>query len=300
MKIDPLAIRPSLCERFTETVPVPEMNMLTADGWVAEQKLDGIRVLARVVGPRVTFLGRNGRPVNHAGALKLLPAVKQALLDAFRPIGTKAVVVLDGELLVDDGCFIVFDLPWFGPTSHQPRVTPADTLTERRIWLEQVFATTKPDPAVVRPVYQARTTDEKMALRDLIAEADAEGIVYKRSESRYLSGRRSPDWLKLKLFREADLVVTGTALDGKENVTLGVNVDGVLVEVGRCSTLGKDKPEVGDVVEVKYLYLGAGGRLYQPELLRIRTDKDPDECTIDQLVSVNKSLVDACDFDGDI
>jgi hypothetical protein len=37
-------------------------------------------------------------------------------------------------------------------------------------------------------------------------------------------------------------------------------------------------------VEVKYLYMrSAGGALYQPELLAIRTDVDRDECTIDQI-----------------
>jgi hypothetical protein len=42
------------------------------------------------------------------------------------------------------------------------------------------------------------------------------------------------------------------------------------------------------VVSIKYLYCGAGMRLFQPSFLRLRTDKRPADCVVSQLKHVNK------------
>jgi len=44
-----------------------------------------------------------------------------------------------------------------------------------------------------------------------------------------------------------------------------------------------DIPQVGDVIDVKYLYAYKGGRLYQPSFLRPRTDQRQEEARISQL-----------------
>lgn len=59
--------------------------------------------------------------------------------------------------------------------------------------------------------------------------------------------------------------------------------DGKRMYLGHCTALGKVMPLPGDVVELRYLYLGAGGRLIQQNFLEIRDDVQPEECTTKQL-----------------
>jgi hypothetical protein len=42
---------------------------------------------------------------------------------------------------------------------------------------------------------------------------------------------------------------------------------------------------------VRYLYASDEGLLYQPTMLRIRTDKSPGECTVDQLQYTDRSII---------
>jgi bifunctional non-homologous end joining protein LigD len=76
-----------------------------------------------------------------------------------------------------------------------------------------------------------------------------------------------------------------TAVNRQASVAIGLLDGSNVVPVGNV-TLKPNQGTVtaGDIVEVKYLYMrSAGGALYQPELLAIRTDVDRDECTIDQI-----------------
>ena len=64
---------------------------------------------------------------------------------------------------------------------------------------------------------------------------------------------------------------------------------------GHASLIGKQKQDAiseGDVLEVKYLYVGANGRLYQTRIVRKRDDKPAQECTDAQLVHVNKTVME--------
>jgi hypothetical protein len=45
----------------------------------------------------------------------------------------------------------------------------------------------------------------------------------------------------------------------------------------------QQKIKVGDVVEIRYLYVGSQGKLYQPIFLRKRLDIDPSSCILKQL-----------------
>ena len=64
-----------------------------------------------------------------------------------------------------------------------------------------------------------------------------------------------------------------------------------ILPVGRCSVIGKPHVEPGDVIEVAYLYRAATGGLIQPRMTRIRHDKSPRECGIDQFVSYSREIV---------
>ena len=144
-----------------------------------------------------------------------------------------------------------------------------------------------------------------------------EGIVAKRLDSRYEPGTRSPDWIKIKKSLKLDLVIGGY-IPGKGGrvsyfggLLLGAYRHGLLHYVGRVGSGFTDKelaeiaagfspldsspfankpatPEVRwvkplQVVQVSALEITLGGHLRAPVFLRTRDDKEPQECTLDQL-----------------
>lgn len=254
-------------------------DFIDDDTWVFEQKLDGHRLFLVSAGDDfpITILTRNGTPYTK----KVPDAVKN-----FRfPEGIEpGQMILDGELV--DGTFYAFDMPRSG--------TMADggPLSTRRVVLE-TFLNTYPNPFKLVP--QAKTRAEKIRLADHALKNNFEGLVLKRAESAYGWGSRGLNWLKLKFFTAAEVVVMEVRDDGKDSVKLGLFKDGVLTEVGRSSLIGKEKDALiskNDVIEVKYLYVGANDRLYQPTIMRKRDDKSPEECTTGQLKWVNKAVLE--------
>lgn len=260
------------------------------DDWAFEQKLDGHRLL--LCSPGGDFppsaLTRNGSPYT-----RRLP---KALQDFRFPKSLGPMdMVLDGELVGDT--FWVFDIP----------VSPAGTevmpLHLRRQALEAAFQAVDRNESI-RLVPQAQTRQEKIRLAETALRLNYEGLVVKHRKSIYAPGGRNEMWLKVKFVKTADCFVMAVRDDGKESVKLGLiqwTGPGLMKdsyevhEVGRSSLIGKEKNgeiKVGDVIEVRYLYTGAGGRLYQPTILRKRDDKDMHECTIEQLVMVNKDVLE--------
>ena len=257
------------------------------DEWVMEQKLDGHRLLLMSPGRDAapTALTRNGTVYTR----RLPDAIQK-----FRfPEGEW---VIDGELVGDT--FYAFDLPQAPGLVGEDATIPSP-LYVRRAMLEALLDNIE-HPFKIVP--QARTPQEKIQLAEVSLARNYEGLVLKRKTSAYASGGRTPDWLKVKYVVTADCVVLDVRDDGKESIKLGLygpsgpmTRDIRLHEVGRASLIGKEKNGVinrGDVVEVRYLYAGAGGRLYQPTILRKRTDKRPAECTTQQMKFVNKDVLE--------
>lgn len=187
------------------------------DGWLAEIKWDGIRGVMRIEPDRWRLWTRNGNERSVAW-----PEL-QGLADQLAEVGA----VLDGELVVMDG-----GRPSFGSIQHRMHVTGAadaqrlaverpatylvfdllelgghDTtglpLTERRRLLESLELD---GPSWrVSPVSYEGVGD----LLAAAAEQGLEGIVAKRASSSYRPGRRSPDWVKVKVDRRDRFVVGG-------------------------------------------------------------------------------------------
>lgn len=111
------------------------------------------------------------------------------------------------------------------------------------------------------------------------------GIIFRDVHAPYRSGRT--DVLKKhKFIKEIDAYVVEVGKGGKENAVLAVrDSNGKEVIVGQVSTIGKGKIEVGQTLEVAFLYITnlAKPVLFQPTILRVRTDKSGEECSIDQL-----------------
>jgi DNA ligase D-like protein (predicted ligase) len=219
-----------------------------AGQWLYEPKLDGVRVLVYANAGNVRLFSRNRKPLDGA-----YPELVDALSFAVR-----GDAVLDGEVVAVD--------PHTGQSSFsrlQRRMQLRDELRARAsdvpvelylfdcMFYEGIDLTNLPlvdrksvlrdvvwydDPIRFTPF---KTTGSAAMLRDACAKG-AEGIIAKRSESRYVSARSS-DWLKIKCVHQQELVVGGyTAPKGsRENLgalLVGYYEHGSLRYAGKVGT----------------------------------------------------------------
>lgn len=142
----------------------------------------------------------------------------------------------------------------------------------------------------MRPMFRLvdvfKTTIEKTMAFKVLRENNAEGVVFIKKDSVYVGGRPNSggNRLKFKFRATASCIVSGVS-DVKRSISLSlINEEGVPVDVGNCTVYPNQSiPEVGKVVEVKYLYAYKGGSIFQPVLIGERDDVDPEECTMTQL-----------------
>ena len=103
--------------------------------------------------------------------------------------------------------YMVFDILHLD--GHALRALPYH---ERRVILE--------DLALAGPVWQVPPWHpDGPALLDLMRRAQQEGIIAKRRNSTYHPGRRSPDWIKVKLNQSEEFVIVGFWSSGKHGLS---------------------------------------------------------------------------------
>src|SRR5262249_34515606 len=95
---------------------------------------------------------------------------------------------------------IAFDILRDGKTDYRGR-----PLTERRVALEKLFR--KTGTPVLRLSRQVRGTGQALYAEAL--ERGWEGLIAKHADSLYKSGKRTPDWKKVKLVRQQEFVIGG-------------------------------------------------------------------------------------------
>jgi len=188
---------------------------VTSAGWLHELKLDGYRIQARKQGADVKLLTRTGLDWTHrmkaiASEIKALPA-NSLLLD-----GEVVVLAEDGttsfadlQAAFQDGVrkpltYFVFDSLHLD--GHNLRNLP---LIERKAILARLLASAG---EFIR-LSEHLDGDGDAIFRNACA-LQAEGIVSKRAQSKYVSGRTS-DWLKVKCIREQEFVIGGFTMPSK-------------------------------------------------------------------------------------
>jgi len=191
-----------------------------------EPKYDGIRAIAEVS-------GATDRP---ARRVRLWSRLGNEKTDQFPEIAAalerwsrhqKASIVLDGEIVALDAkgqptgfqqlqgrihltegqnpprhsaAYIAFDLLREGDTDLRDR-----PFAERRAALERVFGRTgSPILRISEVAYGSGRALYKRALA-----SGWEGLIAKDVESRYRSGKRTPEWRKLKIVHEQEFVIGG-------------------------------------------------------------------------------------------
>lgn len=218
--------------------------------WLHELKLDGYRMQARLENNKVQLLTRSGLDWTHrmrslATSLESLSA-KTALLDG-------EVIVLDErgissfaalQAAFQEGArhalhFYVFDLLHLD--GHSLRNLP---LTERKSLLADLIEGLDDD--AIRLSEHVR--DENAAIFDEVCRHGAEGIVSKRADSQYVSGR-SASWVKVKCGLRQEFVIGGFTFPSKGGnglgaLLLGYYQDGKLLYAGRTGTGFTQKSQV--------------------------------------------------------
>jgi bifunctional non-homologous end joining protein LigD len=201
---------------LTETLP-------RGDGWQFEPKWDGYRVLGYVRGGEAKLLSRRGNDLSE----RFAPVTKE-LVQALRTPDA----VVDGEVVaLDKDGNASFSAMQQGSTHLAYEVfdlLEADgepcldlPLTERRARLERLLA-----PNSV--VQLSGAFEDGEALLEAAEKLGLEGVMAKRSASRYSEGGRGRDWLKVKTHGRQEFVICGyTKGQGRRSGSFGALVLGV-------------------------------------------------------------------------
>jgi bifunctional non-homologous end joining protein LigD len=304
----------------TSTLPKRLQPMLATltDGpfddadWVFEDKYDGFRMVAKIQDRKVTLYSRNGKIISHS-YIEVAKALE----------GVKGDAVIDGELVAldDEGVshfqllqnafrreatllYCAFDLMF-----HDGHDLRGLTLLERKTHLKEVL----PRHKLVRFSGHRKTCGTKF-----FQEAERkglEGIMAKRSDSKYVSGSRSDVWLKIKVSKRQEVVIAGFTAPRRTRPFFGALVLAVrekkgwryighvgtgfshktLEELhGKLMKLKSPKSpfpaKVKDeavttwvkpslVAEVKFTEWTSSGEMRHPVYLGLRADKRPEEAT---------------------
>ena len=274
--------------------------------WIFETKWDGFRAIAVAAPGHAALYSRNGNDIStkYPSICEALAAIEEeAVLDG-------EVVALDRfgrsrfQLLQNAGrnsvplLYCVFDLLYLG--GKDLRDWP---LVKRKEALERVL----PRNPLLR--YSAHVVGKGVAAFAQAKRAHEEGVIAKLADSRYYSGERTREWLKVKASQEQEAVIVGftkprgarrcfgalllavrdgrrwkyagrvgTGFDDKTLRALHAELVPLITRAKPIDTKVPDeanttwvKPKL--VAEVKFTEWTKGGEMRHPVYLGLRTDK---------------------------
>jgi bifunctional non-homologous end joining protein LigD len=227
-------------------------------GWIFEVKYDGYRVLIAADGDDVRIYTRSGLDWT-AKFRQIAKAVAAMRLDR---------VLLDGEIVVIDGrgrtdfaalvaalesgkgalsCF-VFDLLQSGGKDFGGK-----PLSARKAALKRLLGEQDKNAPVQYSEDFAGAADTGVKLAKSACEHGLEGIIAKRADAPYRSGRHG-DWLKIKCGHEQEFVIVGFSASARgrafASILLAVNDNGALRYAGRVGS-GFSEVELGQLAKLR-------------------------------------------------
>lgn len=223
------------------------------DRYVAQQKMDGQRLMAQVIDSVVVGSNKRG----------FITSISQAIHDG---LTNQFNVVTDGEDMGDH--YFVFDVLEFNGIDYSNIGFGDRSKLLNELNLGQNIH--------IVPV--ARTTAEKLALYNKVQEEGGEGLVFK------LANEPSTVHYRHKFWNSLSAIVS--QINEKASVGLMLlDDDGNEVHVGNVTIpSNKATPEVGTVHEIIYLYrVGENGSLFQPIYKEPRHDVTRAECLVSQV-----------------
>jgi bifunctional non-homologous end joining protein LigD len=292
----------------------------SSDSWIYEVKWDGVRALCFIDDGELRIASRTGKRCDQQyPELSVLPRQVKA-----------SQAILDGEIAVlDDKGRSSFSLiqPRISVTdansvAHLSRSAPVNLFLFDLLYLDGYDMRGVPLEERKRLLKEIITPSERMHVSDFFtvdgnamleaARANGlEGIVAKARGSRY-EGRRSRDWVKVKVITSDDFVIGGFTHGERDyfsSLVLGLYDGEKLTHAGQVGTgfnekslkeiysrieplITKNNPFTGTVkalrdvtwlqpelvAEVKYLEMTPDGLLRAPVFVALRPDKNPQEC----------------------
>ncbi len=299
------------------------------DAWSFEPKLDGIRCLAEMTTGETKLITRTGRDVTSQypdihmvhELVDQVNAVLDGEIVAFDADGKNSFEALQQRMNLGNEreikriaktipvALVVFDLLWL-----DGRDTTGLTLEERRELLSLIV---EEDHRLQRMTH---VEGKGVAFTEAAKTLGLEGVVAKRKGSKYLPGRRSDTWRKIKLTNTQDCVIVGwtagqggrsntfgallvAALDGGEwkwigQVGTGFTDTMLDIVQAKLDPLTRETPPIDDpdlaavkgvtfvepelVCEVEYLEITKGAKkMRAPSFKGLRPDKTPEECALE-------------------
>lgn len=254
-------VRPQLLNTIDER---QAMSLIGDSAWLMQEKMDGRRLILRKTGTVVEGINKLG----------VITAVAQPIVDV--ALGVNQDFILDGEVI--GNVYHTFDLLSFDGKD----IRGADAGNRYR--LLGLACVAFRNSGTIRVVESWTEADDKACNLRKLRQANAEGVVFKRIDSRYKAGRPNVDGHQLKLKFVATLSAVVVRINDKRSVSVGLLDGDKWVYVGDCAIPpNKEIPNAGEVVEIRYLYATAGRRIYQPVYLGVRDDILPSECTVRQM-----------------
>ena len=247
--------------------PVEETDveqLLHDDEYCAQEKLDGRHLLVRKQGAVIEGINKKG----------LLIGLPETLVADIRQL--PGDFILDGESIGER--YHVFDLLALNdedlrPLSYHQRLTA----------LLNLLASAQ--HRLVEYVETAFTSRQKAALWQRLKTENREGIVFKRLDAYSAPGRpnRGGPQLKHKFYASASCVVA--KINPQRSVEVRLLGEDGWMPCGNVTIPANHKvPQVGQVVEVRYLYAHRqSNALSQPIYQGVRDDVDVSECVLAQI-----------------
>ncbi|MDX6467024.1 MAG: bifunctional non-ous end joining protein LigD [Gaiellaceae bacterium] len=242
--------------------------------WLYEVKWDGYRALGYVRGGEARLVSRNENDLTAR-----FPEVAKALAKAAR----SPECVVDGEVCALDER----GRPSFSAMQQGKQGTPLVyavfdvleidgvpvldvPLTERRERLEQLLDLRQ------RTVQISGFFEDGEGLLEAAVEQGLEGVMAKRPQSRYVEGKRTRDWLKIKTHGREEFVICGwTKGQGKREGRFGALVLGTyrgdeLHWVGNCGTGFTERDIDALLAKLEPLRTGASPFPVVPKMPKVR------------------------------
>ena len=223
----------------------------TGNGWLHEIKFDGYRAQIAAVGDRVTVYTRSGLDwteqfqavADAVAALDLPPCLIDGEIVAMGADGNPSFTALREAL--KNGRAANLQLFAFDLLKVDGEDLTGRTNLERKERLDALLALAEPPIHVADHVIGAGE-----ALHRAMCDAGQEGIIAKRADAPWRSGR-SRDWVKVKCTRRQEFVVVGWAESTAKgrpfaSLLLAQHEDGALVYKGKVGT-GFDEATMADV-----------------------------------------------------
>jgi bifunctional non-homologous end joining protein LigD len=209
-----------------------------SSGWVHELKFDGYRLQVRIRAGKVALLTRRGLDWTDRFGEELRTAllglpVQSAILDGEVVVltanGLPSFAALKEAISEGDGRFVFYAFDLLYLDGRDLRDLP---LLKRKAALAKIITPGR--------VQYSEHFEDGQALFTTACSMGAEGIVSKRGDAPYRSGRGKA-WLKVKCSSRQELVIAGYVLSTVSitaigSLVLGYYQDGKLVYAGRVGT----------------------------------------------------------------